>query len=172
MSLVIYVYFPFRIKYTSSMISGLSVNTIERGGLIINGMMIAAYYKLFVFMMAFFLLMSGILLTALAYRPQEMGEEWWEWTERFYKSQTSRVAGPLLIVISLLLHLLALSYCLLKRKAKYKESIKDKEETSDVKSRKSFNSEIGSLQVERKSLIVPTSDIACFPDGSLRLERS
>ena len=132
-------------------------------------MMIAAYYNLFVFIMAFFLMMSGILLTALAYRPQEMGEEWWEWTERFYKSQTSRVAGPLLIVISLMLHLLALSYCLLKRKAKYKESIKVEEATSDVKSRKCNLSKIGSCQVERKSLLL-TSDIACFPDGSLRWE--
>ena len=150
------------------MISRLSVNTIEGGGLAINGMMIAAYYNLFVFIMAFFLMMSGILLTALAYRPQEMGEEWWEWTERFYMSQRSRVAGPLLIVISLMLHLLALSYCLLKRKAKYKESIKDEEATSDVKSKKCYRSEIGSRQVERKSLLVTTSDIACFPDGSLR----
>ena len=130
--------------------------------------MIAAYYNLFVFIMAFFLMMSGILLTALAYRPQEMGEEWWEWTERFYKSQTSRVAGPLLIVISLLLHLLAVSYCLLKRKAKYKESIKDEEVTSE--SKKCYMREISSCQVDRKSLLVPTSDIACFPDGSLRWE--
>ena len=118
------------------MVSRLSVKTIEGRGLAINGMMIAAYYNLFVFIMAFFLMMNGIHLTALAYRPTEMCEEWWKGTERFYKSQTSRVAGPLLIVISLMLHLLALSYCLIKRKAKYKESIKDEEATSDVKSKK------------------------------------
>ena len=44
------------------------------------------YYNMFVMLMSLFMCMSGVLLTALAYRPKEIAEEWWEWTERFYKS--------------------------------------------------------------------------------------
>ena len=44
------------------------------------------YYNMFVILMSVFMGMSGVLLTALAFRPKEIAEEWWEWTDRFYKS--------------------------------------------------------------------------------------
>ena len=44
------------------------------------------YSNMIVILMSVFMFMSGVLLTALAYRPKEISEEWWEWTERFYKS--------------------------------------------------------------------------------------
>ena len=134
----------------------------------INGVVIAAYYNMFVIIMAIFMLMGGVLLTALAYRPKEMAEEWWEWTERFYKSKNSRVVGPSLIVISVLLNLAALSYCLLKRHVKNIASVRDEENSSESNSGESLNGEIGNWQIEREGLLVPDSDIACFPDGSPR----
>ena len=42
--------------------------------------------NMFTIVMSVFMMMSGVLLTALAYRPKEIAEDWWEWTERFYKS--------------------------------------------------------------------------------------
>ena len=44
------------------------------------------YSNMIVILMSLFMCMSGVLLTALAYRPKEISEEWWQWTERFYKS--------------------------------------------------------------------------------------
>jgi hypothetical protein len=145
------------------MFSHCSVYKLEGGGLVINGIMIAAYYNMFMIIMAIFMLMGGVLLTALAYRPKEMGEEWWEWMDRFYKSKNSRVVGPSLIVISLLLNLAALSYCLLKRHVKKMTYLRDEEDSSETKS---LSDEINSWQVEKEGLLVPDSDIACFPDGS------
>ena len=49
-------------------------------------MMHPFYSNMIVILMSVFMFMSGVLLTALAYRPKEISEEWWEWTERFYKS--------------------------------------------------------------------------------------
>ena len=124
------------------------------------------HYNMFVFIMSFIMMMGGVLLTALSYRPKEMREEWWEWTERFYKSETSRVAGPLLIVISVVINLAVVSHCLLKRRAKHKE-----DESTDIKATNFRKGDIKSWQIERKGLIFPDSDIACFPDGSLRYVR-
>ena len=59
---------------------------VTRLTVIWGGGMQAFYYNMFVVLMSVFMCMSGVLLTALAYRPKEITEEWWEWTERFYKS--------------------------------------------------------------------------------------
>ena len=143
------------------MYSQYSVYKLEGGGLVINGIMIAAYYNMFVIIMAIFMLMGGVLLTALAYRPKEMGEEWWEWTERFYRSKNTRIVGPLLIVISVLLNIAAMVYCLLKRHVRRMTRLEDEEGSAD-------HSEGGSWQADRECLLLPHSDIACFPDGSPR----
>ena len=127
--------------------------------------MIAAYYNMFVIIMAIFMLMGGVLLTALAYRPKEMGEEWWEWTERFYKSENMRIVGPSLIVVSLLLIVAALSYCLLKKHVRRMAYLRDEEDSAE---QKSLEDENISWQVDRECLLVPHYDIACFPDGSPR----
>lgn len=146
------------------MSSQCNVYKLEGGGLVINGIVVAAYYNMFVIIMAIFMLMGGILLTAIAYRPKELREEWWEWTERFYKSKNTRIVGPSLIVISLLLNLAGLTYYLLKRKARM--GTYNREETSVE--HKSSDSETDSWEADRKCLLDPRSDIACFPDGSPR----
>ena len=48
--------------------------------------MSAWYYNMFIILMSAFMGMGGILLTALAYRPKQITEDWWEWTNRFYES--------------------------------------------------------------------------------------
>ena len=48
--------------------------------------MSAWYYNMFIILMSVFMGMGGILLTALAYRPKQITEDWWEWTNRFYES--------------------------------------------------------------------------------------
>ena len=147
------------------MCSQCRVYKLEGGGLVINGIMIAAYYNMFVIIMAIFMLMGGVLLTSLAYRPKEMGEEWWEWKERFYKSENMRIVGPSLIVVSLLLIVAALSYCLLKKHVRRMAYLRDEEDSAE---QKSLEDENISWQVDSECLLVPHYDIACFPDGSPR----
>ena len=48
--------------------------------------MSAWYYNMFIILMSVFMGMGGILLTALAYRPKQISEDWWDWTNRFYES--------------------------------------------------------------------------------------
>ena len=48
--------------------------------------MSAWYYNMFIILMSVFMCMSGVLLTALAYRPKQISENWWDWTNRFYES--------------------------------------------------------------------------------------
>ena len=119
------------------------------------------YNNVFVILMSVFMCMSGVLLTALAYRPKEIAEEWWEWTERFYKSETPRIAGPILIVLSLILHISSVTYCIIKR-IRRKNKIKEREDSDSV--------EVRSMDLDTKCLL--DKDIACFPDGSLRSSKS
>merc|ERR1719318_935166 len=105
------------------------------------------------------MLLGGVLLTALAYRPKELREDWWEWTERFYRSKNTRIVGPSLIVLSLFLTVAGLSYCLLKRHARLRRC--EREEDS-VEHRETHS------QADRECLLLPQADIACFPDGSPR----
>ena len=62
--------------------------------------MSAWYYNMFIILMSVFMGMGGILLTALAYRPKQITEDWWEWTNRFYESgqdnQTYRRESPVI----------------------------------------------------------------------------
>ena len=115
------------------------------------------YNNVFVILMSVFMCMSGVLLTALAYRPKEIAEEWWEWTERFYKSETPRIAGPILIVLSLILHISSVTYCIIKR-IRRRDKIKEREDSDSL--------EVRSMDLDTKCLL--DKDIACFPDGSLR----
>ena len=123
------------------------------------------YSNMIVILMSVFMFMSGVLLTALAYRPKEISEEWWEWTERFYKSGNMRIVGPSLIVVSLLLIMAALSYCLLKKHVQRMVYLKDAEDSAE---HKSLEDENISWQVDGECLFVRYYDIACFPDGSPR----
>lgn len=119
------------------------------------------YNNMFVILMSVFMCMSGVLLTALAYRPKEIAEEWWEWTERFYKSETPRIAGPILIVLSLILHISSVTYCIIKR-IRRRDKVKEREDSDSL--------EVRSMDLDTKCLL--DKDIACFPDGSLRSSSS
>ena len=124
--------------------------------------MVAAYYNIFIIVMAIFMLMGGVLLTALAYRPKEIAEDWWEWTERFYRSKNSRIVGPALMVTSLVLIMAMMGYCGFKSHKRKRMLRMEEDESSDCKS------EIISWKFDQENLLAPTSDIACFPDGSPR----
>ena len=157
----------------------------------------AWYYNMFIILMSVFMCMSGILLTALAYRPKQISENWWDWTKRFYESgekwkwchnlllsdwvtelsdsetnnsftyqiisviETSRIAGPMLVVLSLFLHCASVGYCLVKRMRKSHNFNRDVDTSIETKS------DIKDLEYDHH-LLLHNHDIACFPDGSLR----
>jgi len=135
------------------------------------------YSNMIVILMSLFMCMSGVLLTALAYRPKEISEEWWQWTERFYKSEISRVAGPVLIVISLVLHVTSVTYCVLKRLRRARAEAKvlrgRAEDTESLETQRSCTELEPDQRLETQCLLGEraTGDIACFPDGSLRSSR-
>jgi len=134
--------------------------------------MLPFYYNMIVILMSVFMCMSGVLLTALAYRPKEIAEEWWEWTDRFYKSETWRIAGPVLIILSLMCHVVSVSYCIAKRvrRRKRQEARRREKEESDSCEVRSIDMDPEKL--ETKCLLENGHDIACFPDSSLRSSRS
>merc|ERR1719483_1955058 len=70
---------------------------------------------------------------------------------------TVRVA----VVISVLLIIAAMVYCLLKRHVRRMTRLEDEDFSAE-------HSEGGSWQADRDRLLLPHSDIACFPDGSPR----
>lgn len=125
----------------------------------------AWYYNMFIILMSVFMCMSGILLTALAYRPKQISENWWDWTKRFYESETSRIAGPMLVVLSLFLHCASVGYCLVKRMRKSHNFNRDVDTSIETKS------DIKDLEYDHH-LLLHNHDIACFPDGSLRCSLS
>jgi len=134
-------------------------------------MMHPFYSNMIVILMSVFMCMSGVLLTALAYRPKEISEEWWQWTERFYKSEISRVAGPVLIVLSLVLHVTSVTYCVLKRlrRARAEAGLRAcAEDTESLETQRSLTELEPDMRLETECLL---GDIACFPDGSLRSSR-
>jgi len=131
--------------------------------------MSAWYYNMFIILMSVFMCTSGILLTALAYRPKQITENWWDWTNRFYESETSRVAGPMLVVLSLVLHCASVGYCLAKRSRKSQSYNREEEESTEAKS---VVLDLENDNLDVKQLLHHNHDIACFPDGSLRCSRS
>merc|ERR1719483_1236467 len=70
---------------------------------------------------------------------------------------TVRVA----VVISVLLNIAAMVYCLLKRHVRRMTRLEDEEGSAE-------HSEVNNWQADRECLLLPHSDIACFPDGSPR----
>jgi len=109
--------------------------------------------------------LGGVLLTALAYRPKEQREDWWQWTERFTRSESSRVAGPVLVAASLITNLAGLACCLTRR---YRRTRPGHDSSPEVRS---LDSE-AEVSADQACLLSPApadiADIACFPDGSLR----
>ena len=80
-------------------------------------------------------------------------------------TETSRIAGPMLVVVSLVLHCASVGYCLAKRIRKRQIFARDEEESTEAKSA------LGDLEndhIDVQHLLHHNHDIACFPDGSLR----
>ena len=92
-----------------------------------------------------------------------MAEEWLEWTDRFSKSENSRIVGPVLMAFSLVTIMSTTIYCLLKNRTKRRAEMRDEEDSFEDKF------DISYKQCDTKNLLSPVSDIACFPDGSPRL---
>ena len=89
-------------------------------------------------------------------------------------AEISRVAGPVLIVLSLVLHVTSVTYCVLKRLRRARAEAGARARTEDTESLETQRS--GDLcdpggRLETECLLTRgAGDIACFPDGSLRSE--
>ena len=83
-------------------------------------------------------------------------------------SESSRIAGPVLVVVSLVLHLASVTYCLAKRRrARMQEA--GGGETESLETGRGLDLDTGGQ--ETRCLLDRAQDIrdiACFPDGSLR----
>ena len=81
-------------------------------------------------------------------------------------AEISRVAGPVLIVLSLVLHVTSVTYCVLKRLRRARA-----EDTDSLETLRSGDLEDPGGRLETECLLTRgAGDIACFPDGSLRSE--
>ena len=87
-------------------------------------------------------------------------------------AEISRVAGPVLIVLSLVLHVTSVTYCVLKRlrRARAEAGARARtEDTDSLETQRSCDLEDPGGRLETECLLTRgTGDIACFPDGSLR----
>ena len=81
--------------------------------------------------------------------------------------ETSRLAGPLLLVASLVLLSISVGHCLVKRIRRSKGLARDEEDSTEGRELElEFDMEHQHQDV--KQLLHHNHDIACFPDGSLR----
>ena len=78
-------------------------------------------------------------------------------------AEISRVAGPVLIVLSLVLHVTSVTYCVLKRLRRARA-----EDTDSLETVRSCDLETEPSLETACLLTRGAGDIACFPDGSLR----
>ena len=87
-------------------------------------------------------------------------------------AEISRVAGPVLIVLSLVLHVTSVTYCVLKRLRRARAEARARartEDTDSLETQRSCDLEDPGGRLETECLLTRgTGDIACFPDGSLR----
>ena len=84
------------------------------------------------------------------------------------------MAGPVLIVLSLVLHVTSVTYCVLKRlrRARAEAGARARtEDTDSLETQRSGDLEDPGGRLETECLLTRgAGDIACFPDGSLRSE--
>ena len=82
-------------------------------------------------------------------------------------AESSRVAGPVLIVLSLVLHITSVTYCIVKRLRRRAEAgAREREDTDSLETARGCDMDVERLETE--CLLVRSGDIACFPNGSLR----
>ena len=85
-------------------------------------------------------------------------------------SESSRIAGPVLVVVSLVLHLASVTYCLAKRRRRRTRMQEaGGGETESLETGRGLDLDTGGQ--ETRCLLDRAQDIrdiACFPDGSLR----
>ena len=83
-------------------------------------------------------------------------------------AETWRIAGPVLIILSLFCHIVSVSYCIAKRvrrRRRQEERRREKEESDSCEVR---SIDMDPEKLETKCLLENGHDIACFPDSSLR----
>jgi len=163
-----------------SLLTYLSVSRLDGGGLTVKGCVIAAYCNVFLIIMAVFLLIGGILLTAIAFRPQEMREELGEWTDRFANISGSRIGGLVLVIVSLLLLSAGAVLVILNRMARKKESrgtlltspqwFEERRKAAESRDKSPDDVPPEASFTDKEGLISQT--VACFPDKSRILRTS
>jgi len=153
--------------------SDRSLVTVGRGWVYIYGVVLSSYCYVFLFIMSFFFLLSGVLFTAISYRPQQIGEQFGEWSYRLAKSRKTRIAGPAFILLGGTMVASSTFLCILSRRftsAKrtsssvvYQNEVADEglDEPYSVVQHKE-KSYFHNGYSDMSSLIV--SDIACFPE--------
>merc|ERR1711935_290870 len=117
---------------SKSLLTYLSVSKLDRGSLFVKGVFISPYCSALLIIMSVFLLIGGVLLTAIAYRPKEMREELGEWTDRLEVTSRSRIGGPVLVVISLVILVAGISLVILKRMVAKQDRISPIRISSDL----------------------------------------
>jgi hypothetical protein len=162
--------------------------SIARGWVYIHGLVLSSYCYLFLFIMAFLFLLGGGLLTAISFRPQEVREKLGEWSYPIAKSKNTRIAGPGLILLGIVMAITSLVLCQASRRlyatrltvlpcivtqpahvtanpgfTSCPEHMKEISVFSVVQNRnKSFFTD----GCSEKSELLMASDIACFPGAN------
>jgi hypothetical protein len=85
--------------------------SIARGWVYIHGLVLSSYCYLFLFIMAFLFLLGGGLLTAISFRPLEVRERLGEWSYPIATSKNTRIAGPGLILLGIVMAITSLVLC-------------------------------------------------------------
>ena len=83
-------------------------------------------------------------------------------------SETSRLAGPMLLVASLVLLCASVGRGLLKRIRRSRGALTREEEESTEGRERELELDMEHQHLDVKQLLHHNHDIACFPDGSLR----
>ena len=94
------------------------------------------------------MMLNGLLLTCLSFRPRESQEQDWKWMERFGKSKTSRIVGPIILSISCI-GILIMMLCSQKRKTLANDNVEE------------------GMHTDEKGLLYKADDIASFT-GSIK----
>ncbi|XP_023325965.1 uncharacterized protein LOC111699512 [Eurytemora carolleeae] len=165
--------------------SSRSLVSVARGWVYVYGVVLSSYCYIVLFIMSFFFLLSGVLFTAISYRPQQVGEQLGEWTFRFAQSRNTRIAGPAFIFLGFLMCISSIVLCIFSRRANsareftvytHHPKIPNQMDTEKFEYTRQRRPDVSTFSVvqsqeksyftdgysDMKSLIV--SDIACFPE--------
>jgi len=160
--------------------SSRSLVSNEQGWVYVNGVVFSSYCYIVLLIMSFFFLLSGVLFTAISYRPQEVGEKFGEWSFRLAQSRNTKIAGPAFIVLGFIMTAASILLCQVSRRVTSSQPILKHQllmsagEENDLRhetQRRLKTNMVAAFPEEgnkqgsgsySSQLIV--SDIACFPD--------